>query len=230
MTTAHPNYQVPKTSLLGDGIIRSAKTLGNPSLFDALAGAVVMLVSIVGLSGGLPRTLSAFAFIVVGVAFIVEAAGTTRRSQNMTMPGEGVRSQVTGSALAESFAGSAGLVLGVVALVGFEPYLVLPVASIAFGVALLFGTGAALQVDIVAAHLEPSPTRRAIHEAVVGASGARLLVSFGCVVLGVLALAGVERVTLTLTAALGLGVALLLGSVSLGDRLATSHSPSEYES
>jgi hypothetical protein len=50
------------------------------------------------------------------------------------------------------------------------------------------------------------------------------------VVLGVLALAGVERVTLTLTAALGLGVALLLGSVSLGDRLATSHSPSEYES
>jgi hypothetical protein len=219
MTTAQPEYQVPKTSLVGDGLARSIKTLGNPSVFDAMAGAVVMLLAIVGLSGGAPRTLSALAFIGVGVAFIVEATGITRRSQSMEFPGRGVRSEVTGSALAESFTGSAGLVLGILALIGFEPYLMLPIASIAFGVALLFGTGAALQVDIVAAHLEPSPTRRTIHEAVVAASGARLLVSFGCAVLGVLALAGVERPTLTLTAALSLGVALLLGSVSFGDRM-----------
>jgi hypothetical protein len=221
MTTAHPDYQVPKLSFLGGGLARSAKTLGNPSVFDVLAGMGVTLLAIVGLSGGAPPTLAAISFIGVGIAFIVEAVGITRRSQNMEIPGDEVRAQVTGSALAESFAGSAGLMLGLVALVGFEPYLMLPLASIAFGVALLFGTGAAVQVDIVAAHLEPSPTRRAIHEAVVGASGARLLVSFGCAVLGVLALAGVEPVTLMLTAALSLGVALLLGSVTLGDRLST---------
>jgi hypothetical protein len=51
------------------------------------------------------------------------------------------------------------------------------------------------------------------------------MLAFGIFVLGVLALAGVERVALLLTVALGLGVALLLGSVSLGDRLTMARDP-----
>ncbi len=221
MTITNPDFQIPTRSVFGGGLARSARTIGNPSVFDAAAGAIVAVLSIIGLAGEAPRTMAALSFIGVGLAFIVEATGTIRRTSKMAMPGYGVRSQVTASAFAESFAGGAGLVLGFVALFGVEPYVVLAIASIVFGVALLFGTGAAVQVDIVAAHLEPSPTRRAIHEAVMGASGARLLLSFGCAVLGILALSGVERRTLILTAALSLGVALLLGSVSLGDRLTT---------
>jgi len=113
-------------------------------------------------------------------------------------------------------------------LVGVAPSVVLPIASLSFGVALLFGTGAAMQVDTVAAYLEPSQTRRVIHEAVVGASGARLLLAVGSVVLGLLALAGVAGSILVLTVALSLGVALLLGTVSLGDRMRTRELPAAF--
>ena len=71
-----------------------------------------------------------------------------------------------------------------------------------------------------------SQTRRVIHEAVVGASGARILLAVGSVVLGLLALAGVESVTLLLTAGLSLGVGVLLGAVSLGDRMRSTSSAS----
>ena len=65
--------------------------------------------------------------------------------------------------------------------------------------------------------MEPSETRRAIHEAVVAAGGARLLVAVASIALGILAFAGIAPITLLLAASLILGVALLLGSVSVGD-------------
>jgi hypothetical protein len=160
-------------------------------------------------------------FVGAGTAFAVEALGTARRSNKLAAPNDPVREQIMASAFAELFTGTAGAILGLLALIGIEPLVLLPIASISFAIALLFGTGAAVQLDTIAAHLEPSQTRRVIHEAVVGASGARLLVAFGVLVLGVLALAGVERVTLLLTVAMSLAVALLLGSVSFGDRMSS---------
>lgn len=222
MSTTYPGgIQIPKTGFFGGKPIRTAFPLQNPSVFDAAAGALVAVVAIIGFAGGAPRTMAALSFVAVGVAFVVEAMGIARRSHKLADPSNPVRQQIMASAFAEVFTGAAGTMLGVVALIGIEPLVLLPIASISFAVALLFGTGAAVQLDTIAAHLEPSQTRRVIHEAVVGASGARLLIAFGVLVLGVLALAGVERVTLLLTVALSLGVALLLGSVSFGDRMST---------
>ena len=220
-TTYSDDIQIPKTSLFGGKALQSVAAFRNPSVFDAAAGALVALVAIIGLAGEAPRTMAALAFLGVGIAFSVEAAGIARRSQKLADPRNSLGAQITASAMAELFAGATGAILGLLALIGIEPTLLLSIASISFAVALLFGTGAAVQVDTIAAHVEPSQTRRVIHEAVVGASGARLLIAFGVLVLGVLSLAGVERLTLLLTVALSLAVALFLGSVSLGDRLST---------
>jgi hypothetical protein len=226
MSTTYPDdIQIPKTSLFGGKAIQSVAAFWNPSIFDAATGAIVALIALIGFAGEAPRTMVALAFVGVGIAFAVEAAGVARRSQKFADSRHPLGAQIVASALAELLTGVAGAILGLLALLGIEPYVLLPIASVLFAVALLFGTGAAVQVDTIAAHLEPSQTRRVIHEAVVGASGARLLLAFGILVLGALALAGVERLTLLLTVALSLAVALLLGSVSLGDRLSTRPAP-----
>jgi hypothetical protein len=217
------DFHIPKRGLLGDNVARSVRAFKNPSLVDAVVGVIVTLLAILGLAGAAPRTMAALAFIGVGIAFVADAAGISRRSQGL-VPSQSPRTEITASVLAELMTGATGLVLGILALVGFGSYATLALASILFGVALLFGTGAAVQVDTVAAHLEPSQTRRVIHEAVVGASGARLLLAVGTVILGLLALFGVESRTLLLTAGLSLGVGLLLGAVSLGDRMPSSAS------
>jgi hypothetical protein len=224
MATHSEDIQIPKTHLFGDKFTRSAEAFKNPSVFDAAAGAIVTVLAIIGLSGAAPRTMAALSFIGVGIAFVVEAAGTARRSQAMAASESGVRSEITVSVLTQVFTGVAGFVLGLLTLIGVGSLVTLSFASVAFGVALLFGTGAAVQVDTVAANLDPSQTRRVIHEAVVGASGARVLLAVGSVVLGLLALAGVESVTLLLTAGLSLGVGVLLGAVSLGDRMRSTSS------
>ncbi|HEX6271596.1 MAG TPA: hypothetical protein VFZ53_01080 [Polyangiaceae bacterium] len=209
---------IPKSSLFGIDLGRSTDAFRNPSVVDAAAGAVVTLLAIIGLTGTEPRVMGAISLMAVGLALVAEATGLMQRSQKLLSENR-IRHQITASALAELVAGAFGFVLGVLALFGLEPFVLLALASISFGVALVFGTGAAVQVDTVAAHLEPSPTRRVIHEAVIGASGARFLVALASIVLGLLALAGVERSALLLTSSLILGIALFLGAVSLGDRL-----------
>jgi hypothetical protein len=221
---ATTDLHIPMTSGFGDRLVQSARALQNPSVFDAAAGTIVTVLAIVGLSGAAPRTMAALAFIGVGIAFVVEAAGIAKRSQAMAPSESPVRSEITASVLTQVFTGVAGFGLGLLTLFGAGSFVMLAFASVAFGIALLFGTGAAVQVDTVAANLDPSQTRRVIHEAVVGASGARMLIAVGSVVLGLLALAGVETTTLLLTAGLNLGVGVLLGAVSLGDRMRSTSS------
>jgi hypothetical protein len=228
MATTHPDdFRIPKTGVFGDSFGRSAAALSNPSVFDAAAGTVVTLLAIIGLAGAAPRVMAAISFIAVGIAFVMEAAGIARRSQAMALSRDRLRSQIMGSVLTELVASVAGFALALLALVGVTPFVMLAIASVSFGIAIVFGTGASMQVDAVASYLEPSQTRRWIHEAVVGASGARFLVALASTILGLLALAGVERPTLLLTSALTLGVALLLGAVSLGDRMPPSPPSSE---
>ena len=222
----HEDFRIPKTEFMGAKLVRSLRGVENPSVFDAGAGGVVSVLAIIGLSGAAPRAMAALAFVGVGIAFAVEAAGIAKRSRRLLTSHSPIRGELDASVLGESAAGVAGFVFAMLALFGVAPFVMLPIASVSFGVALSFGTGAALQVDTIATHLEPSTTRRVIHEAVVGASGARLLIAATSIVLGLLALAGVERATLVLTAGLVLGVALLLGAASLGDRMHSSRKTS----
>src|SRR5574339_569358 len=156
MPTTYPDdIQIPKTSLFGTKALHSVAAFRNPSVFDAATGALVTLVAIIGFAGEAPRTMAALSFVGVGIAFAVEAAGIARRSQKLQAYENPLRAQIMVSALVELFMGAAGAILGLLALIGIEPFVLLSIASIAFAVALLFGSGAAVQVDTVAAHLEP---------------------------------------------------------------------------
>src|SRR5262245_52431093 len=124
MTTTNPDaIHIPKTSLFGN-LGRSTDVLKNPSIVDAGAGALVTLLAIVGLAGGAPRVMAAIALMIVGAAFVVEAAGLTQRSRSLLSENR-VRTQITAAALAELCAGAFGFVLGLVALAGLEPFVLL---------------------------------------------------------------------------------------------------------
>lgn len=218
------DVEIPKTNVFGGGRAR-ARFIREPSVFDAAAGIAVLSFAILGLAGVVPRTMAALSFLGVGLAAMFEGASIARRYRRMlSSHGKRENSEIRWAMIALVAGGGVGLVLALLALFGIEPLAFLAIASAVFGASLLLGTGAEVEVDSATNYLEPSETGRAIHQAVIAAGGARLLVAVASIVLGVLAFAGVATQTLLLAASLALGVALLLGSISVGDRL----SPREY--
>jgi hypothetical protein len=219
----HDDFQIPKTGVFGGN--RTPALTREASIFDAATGVAVIVLAIIGLADAAPRTMAALCCMAVGIAVVFEGAGVVGRYRRLaSFYRRREHPEITGAMVAEVLGGIVGFAFGLLALAGIEPLACLSIASIVFGAALWLGTGAEVEMDSAKSALDPSDTRLAIHEAVVAASGARLLVALAAVTLGVLSVAGVAPLALILTASLLLGVALILGSVSIGDRI----TPREY--
>jgi hypothetical protein len=163
-------------------------------------GAAVLCI--IGLAGGAPLWLTAIATIILGVALLVEGGGlVTQHRRYFSQSSEAVAD--VGRTSSESIAGIAGIVLGILSLIGLAPHVLLPVSLIVFGGGLLMGM---------------SPELRG------GLSGTgHALVGCGGVVLGILALVGVYPVVLTLIGLLAVSGALLLSSIAMGARIRGPH-------
>jgi hypothetical protein len=182
--------------------------------------------------------MAAIGTIVVGAA-LVEGSALGIRSRR-------VSSALAGQPSAEVLAGAAGVVLGVLALLGLSELVLLPVAVIVFGASLLiagFSAPLAASVavrrresavsdtelelpgmrpdDSIARALDPAEaTARATPlDQLIEAppTGAQLLVGLAAVVLGILALLGHSPMILTLVALLCVGCMELLSGAVLGD-------------
>lgn len=223
MTTQN-DIEIPKTTILG-GKPGSARFARDPSVADAAAGMVVLALSIIGLADVAPRTLAALSCMIVGIALAFEGGGVVRRYRlALTSRGRSESSEIRWAMLAQIAGGAVAFVLALLALAGVERLAFTSIATIVLGASLLLGTGAEMEMDTAASAAEPTSARRVIHEAVIAAGGARLLVALANVTLGVLALVGVETVTLLSAASLLLAISLLLGSVSVADRLPSDDS------
>src|SRR5690606_24315661 len=121
---------------------------------------------------------------------LVEGGGiASRHSQLSTLNGRrGASAVISGGTSAEMLGGLGGITLGILALVGIQPMVLLPVAILVFGGALVFGSSATARATAALESYEESD-RRAGQEAVMAAEGARLLVGLGAVTLGILVLA-----------------------------------------
>jgi len=221
MTTQ--DIDIPKNAVLRDNVAPALDR--NASVFDGATGVLVLLLAIFGLLGVAPRMMAALCCVGAGLAVAFEAAGVTRRYRRLvSFHGKDESSEIRGAMIAQVVGGIVAFLLGMLALIGIEPLAFPAIASIVVGASLLLGTGAEIEVHSVTASLEPSETRRVIHQAVIAAGGARLLIAVASITLGILAFAGIEPLTLLLTTSLLLGVGLLLGSVSVGDGMP----PREY--
>jgi hypothetical protein len=193
------------------------------TLFEAIAGVAAIVLAILGLTHILPRYMAAIGTVVVGAALVEgNALGARARALH-------------GQPSAEVLAGAAGMVLGVLALLGLSDMILLPAAVIVFGASLLIAgfTGSrpvlrparpgvtervpmvdpSAPVNPATAYVEP-PTAELAAEPVEMPTGAQLLIGLAALVLGVLALLGHSPLILILVALLCVGCAeLLTGAV-----------------
>jgi hypothetical protein len=124
-------------------------------------------------------------------------------------------SEVSRAITTEFLAGVAGVVLGILALVGVVPLTLMSVAVITYGAMLMVTSGGALGFDWPA--LGENETVRRLMRSLRGmAADAQLLAGLAGVVLGILGLIGLKAITLVLVALLAMGAAALLRSPALG--------------
>jgi len=116
--------------------------------------------------------------------------------------------------------GFAGIVLGVLALLGVYSGVLTAVAAIAFGAALVISSSAVWQLltsrSVAARFQARSPMLRIMaSEVAAGSSGLQAMAGLAVIVLGILAVAGIFTQNLTLIAFLVAGAAIVLTGSSL---------------
>lgn len=118
-------------------------------------------------------------------------------------------------------AGSAGIALGILSLLGIAPMVLVPIAAIVFGFALMMDS----VVRIHLADLESKYSgleglhREVAQETASAASGTQVIAGLSAITLGILALVGIGSLTLSLVAMLTVGASVLLGGSLVGSRM-----------
>ena len=163
------------------------KWVATGSVMAAIVAIAVVALSIVGLAGMYPAIMAAIATIVTAAAILIEGGAF-----------EAARTGNSGAIfLTDAMGAVAGIVLGILALMGVAPVTLLSVAVLIFGVTL-FLSGSTMSERGWAA----------------GPMDGQLLLGLSVLVLGLLAVIGVSSLTLVLVGLLILGVAALFaGSI-----------------
>jgi hypothetical protein len=205
---------------------KTVEAAGAGATTEAIGGAAAIVLAIIALAGLLPVPLMSVATIVLGTAILMDAASVGARYNRLvraSTTGEDrvLRVELGGGISAGSVAGIAGIVLGILALLGLAPVTLCAVALIVFGAAMLFASAAKGRLaSLSTGHYDLSDrTRRLIDESISLSAGGEVLVGIGAVVLGILALLGLDAVTLVLVGFLGVGGAVLLSGSAFGARM-----------
>ena len=195
---------------------------GGASL-EAIGGAGAVVLAIIGLSAHWPMLMVGIATIAIGGALLFQGGAVAARWHQALQRLDRDRYDrggFEGGIGTEVVGGAAGIVLGILALAGVMPHLLLPIAAIVFGASLLLGGAATPELDKVM----PARDRRfgeITHEAIRASGGVMVLAGIAAAVLGILALIHVgPYLTLSLIACLCVGGALLLAGGTLTARFA----------
>jgi hypothetical protein len=200
---------------------KTLKAVAGGSLTEAVCGAAAVVLAIIGLAGALPPWMASIATIAFGVALLAEGGAVAARYRSMLHEvSGGERTELGGGMGAEFLAGGAGVVLGILGLIGLAPATLIPIAVLAFGGALLLGSGSTMELGLLRA--PGAFEERYAHvtrQATVAASGAQVLIGLAAIVLGIIALVGIDPITLSLVALLVLGASVLFSGGAITSRL-----------
>ncbi len=199
---------------------QEARVEAGGSFTEALGGAATVVLAILGLIHISPGLLASIATILLGVAFLVEGGTLVARLMRVAGRETAMRAGMSDVAM-ESTCGAAGIVLGILALLGIHPMVLVPAAAIVFGAGLLSASGTAWRFSSAnrpAAGYVATPERY-WSEGTFDFSGSESLIGFAAIVLGILALAGYVPAVLSLVALLALGFAVLLNGSWMATRL-----------
>lgn len=202
------------------------------SLVEAVGGFGVIVLTILGIAGLSPQFLASIAGIVFGVALFAEGAAIAAEYS-------GLYARLTGGAIGaagigggmtiEIMAGVASVVLGILAIAGQAPMVLLPALVIAAGAALFLAAWSIQRLNSLKIEASGTPeiAQHVARSAVSGAAGAQLLAGLAAAVLGILALVTTggaamatsgPGMTLTLIGLLVLGFSTMMSGATLAGR------------
>jgi hypothetical protein len=188
-------------------------------LVDALGGAATVVLAIIALSGTRSDILLAIATVVFGAALLIQSGTILSELTHMMFPAGSVSSaEFSGGGLSIMFlVGTAGIVLGVLALLGVYTIELTAIAVIAYGSALVFGSNAVWSIHRMKQSIIRASGERAVSgvqmiatEMSAGSAALQCFAGLGGIVLGILAVTGINAVPLSLVALLAMGATLLL--------------------
>ena len=206
----------------------TAEVAAGGSVAEAICGAGVVVLAIVGLAGVFPTWMAAVSAIALGSALLLRGTALTARYYSLLDETGSTSTDAAelGSGIgAEILGGAAGVVLGILALLDISPLILLPVAAIVFGGTLLLGCGSNARLnDLIVCRPQfarHDTGRRVAGDILAAANGAQALVGLGTIVLGIIGLANPNMLTLTLVAFLGAGASVLLSGSTVTGKMMT---------
>jgi hypothetical protein len=187
---------------------------------DALGGIATIVLAIIGLAGVKAEMLVAIATVVFGAALLIQGGAMLTEFAQTETAAETAGPTSGGGLSALFLVGFAGIVLGVLALLGLYAPVLTAAAAIAFGAALVISSSAVWQLltsRSIAARFErhSPPLRVMASEVAAGSAGLQAMAGLAVIVLGILAVAGVYTTGLSLIALLIAGAAIVLTGSSL---------------
>ncbi len=208
---------------------------------DAIGGIATIVLAVLGLAGVRPTLMVAIATVIFGVALLIQV-GTMLTEYASTIFPTGANPasshQFTAGSMSPVFlVGAAGIVLGILALLGIHAVILTPVAVIAYGAALALSSNSVSNLYLIkqAATTTITESETALagremlaSEMAAGSAGIQVLAGLAAIVLGILAIAGtgVDDVILILVALLALGATLILtGSTLSGTMMSVMRPP-----
>ena len=192
------------------------------SIVESLIGVFAVVLAILGIIGFSPVVLLSISAMVLGAALFSKGMAVGVRARDIVAHSSGGKllpNEVRFASTADSIGGIAGIVLGLLSLLGLIPFVLIPVAAIAYGVSLMVGSRLDNRINYygVLASVHSTPAQRVAEEAVIGSSDMEFFAGIAGIVLGILALVTKDTLSLALIAMLTVGAILsLTGSSFLG--------------
>jgi hypothetical protein len=204
------------TLILEAGMGRSASA--------TTGGIAAVVLSILGLASVYPTFMLAVSTIAIGVALLFKGAALAAEYNEILAridSGTLKHAEVSGGMSAELLAGGAGIVLGILGLLGVDTTILTAVAVIAFGSALVMSSGVTQRLNHlkIASSGAEDMAQRIAEEATSASVGAQVLVGLSAAVLGILSLIGMVPVTLALIGLLSIGAVSLLTGSAVGAKM-----------
>ncbi len=205
------------------GIIAKRESIAE-SLPELVAGLAVIVLTILGLASVSPSFLVEIATIVFGVGLLLYGSATLSQMSRLFVD-NGAADAVAGVSSGWSIvllAGAAGIVLGILALLGVSSIQLVAIAVIAFGASLLISSNANMRLRILlgATATPNSPIERLVRDTAADTAGLQTMTGLSAIVLGILALSGFAPTTLVLIALLGLGCFATMSSAFIAGAFA----------
>jgi hypothetical protein len=193
------------------------------SLLESIEGIGAIVLAILAIIRVLPGILGPIATIAIGTALLAEGGvfGAPLVARAGTSVGR-TRPRIVGTAAGiGTFAGAAGVALGIIALLGLERLTLMAVAAIVFGAALLMsGAGTSAIGRFAARETTDTSVAETMLETAETIAGSRALAGIGAATLGILALVGLAPQLLVMIALLAVAGALLMSSAATASAMA----------